>query len=103
LGHPYDIEHASDLHVKWCQALMQRAGLTTTHPVLEARLFERNLVTPLSDDVGQRNRLVLKMQLGKLLQTMTVQAEIEHIGHQQGIVEGAHADSALCEDDPGEF
>jgi uncharacterized protein (DUF2267 family) len=43
LGHPYDIEHASDLHVKWCQALMQRAGLTTTHqagPQMRAVMLE---------------------------------------------------------------
>lgn len=43
MGHPYDIEHASDLHVKWCQALMQRAGLTTTHqagPQMRAVMLE---------------------------------------------------------------
>lgn len=43
MGHPYDVEHATDLHVRWCQALMKRAGLTTTHqagPQMHAVMLE---------------------------------------------------------------
>ena len=50
MGHPYDVEHASDLHVKWCQALMQREGLATTHqagPQIRAVMLElRRSLTP---------------------------------------------------------
>jgi uncharacterized protein (DUF2267 family) len=43
LGHPYDVEHATDLHIEWCKALMKRAGLTTTHqagPQMRAVMLE---------------------------------------------------------------
>jgi uncharacterized protein (DUF2267 family) len=31
VGHPYDVEHATRLHVEWCVALIERTGLTTTN------------------------------------------------------------------------
>ena len=43
MGHPYDVEHATRLHVEWCQALMRRAELTTTHqagPQMRAVMLE---------------------------------------------------------------
>ena len=43
MGHPYDVEHATDLHVEWCRALLPRTGLTTTHqtgPQMRAVMLE---------------------------------------------------------------
>ena len=43
MGHPHDVEHATRLHVEWCQALIRRAGLTTTHqagPQMRAVMLE---------------------------------------------------------------
>lgn len=43
MGHPYDVEHASALHVEWCRALLERTGLTTTHqtgPQMKAVMHE---------------------------------------------------------------
>lgn len=43
MGHPFDVEHASALHVEWCKALLDHAGLTTTHqsgPQMRAVMLE---------------------------------------------------------------
>ena len=43
MGHPYDVERASELHIAWCQALMERAQLETSHqagPQLRAVMLE---------------------------------------------------------------
>lgn len=43
MGHPYDVERATELHTEWCQALMARAGLGTTHraaPQMRAVMLE---------------------------------------------------------------
>lgn len=43
MGHPYDVEHATEMHVEWCQALLPRTGLTTTHqtgPQMRAVMLE---------------------------------------------------------------
>jgi uncharacterized protein (DUF2267 family) len=43
MGHPYDIERATDLHTEWCQSLMARSGLGTTHragPQMRAVMLE---------------------------------------------------------------
>ena len=43
MGHPYDVERATDLHNEWCQALMERSGLGTTHraaPQMRAVMLE---------------------------------------------------------------
>ncbi len=43
MGHPYDVEHASRMHIEWCQALIERTGLTTTHqtgPQMRAVMLE---------------------------------------------------------------
>ena len=31
MAHPYDVEHATRLHVEWCRDLIDRTGLTTTN------------------------------------------------------------------------
>jgi len=43
LGHPYDVEHATRLHVEWCVALIERTGLATTNqtePQMRAVMLE---------------------------------------------------------------
>ena len=43
MGHPFDVEHATRLHVEWSVALAERAGLTTTHqaaPQMRAVMME---------------------------------------------------------------
>src|SRR5215210_3778369 len=43
MGHPYDIEHATEMHIEWCLALLPRTGLTTTHqagPQMRAVMLE---------------------------------------------------------------
>ncbi|QIK77998.1 DUF2267 domain-containing protein [Sphingomonas piscis] len=43
MGHPYDVEHATQLHIEWCQSLMERSGLGTTHraaPQMHAVMLE---------------------------------------------------------------
>lgn len=50
MGHPYDIERATDLHVTWCRKLIDRTGLTTTNqtePYMRAVMMEpRDLLRP---------------------------------------------------------
>jgi len=52
LGHRYDIERASDLHMEWCRALMKRADLGTSHraaPQMRAVMHElRSALLPSS-------------------------------------------------------
>jgi uncharacterized protein (DUF2267 family) len=43
VGHPLDIERASEMHVEWCVDLARRAGLVTTHqagPQMRAVMLE---------------------------------------------------------------
>jgi uncharacterized protein (DUF2267 family) len=43
LGHPIDIERATEMHVEWCVDLAKRAGLVTTHqagPQMRAVMLE---------------------------------------------------------------
>lgn len=43
MGHPYDVEHATRLHVEWCVALIERTGLITTNqtePQMRAVMHE---------------------------------------------------------------
>ena len=43
MGHPYDVERATDLHMEWCRVLMDRADLGTTHraaPQMRAVMLE---------------------------------------------------------------
>lgn len=43
MGHPYDVERATDLHNEWCQSLMARSGIGTTHraaPQMRAVMLE---------------------------------------------------------------
>lgn len=43
MGHPFDVERATELHIQWCQALMSRAELGTTHraaPQMRAVMHE---------------------------------------------------------------
>jgi len=43
VGHPYDVEHATRLHVEWCVALIERTGLITTNqtePQMRAVMHE---------------------------------------------------------------
>ena len=47
MGHPFDVERASELHIEWCQDLAQRLGLTTTHqsgPQMRAVMHELRAV-----------------------------------------------------------
>ena len=50
MGHPYDVEHATRLHVEWCRDLIDRTGLTTTNqtePLMRAVMFElRRSIAP---------------------------------------------------------
>lgn len=43
VGHPLDIERATEMHVEWCVELAERAGLVTTHqagPQMRAVMLE---------------------------------------------------------------
>lgn len=43
MGHPVDIERASQMHIEWCVDLAKRAGLVTTHqaaPQMRAVMME---------------------------------------------------------------
>lgn len=43
MAHPFDVEHASELHVEWCRDLAQRMGVRTTHqsgPQMRAVMHE---------------------------------------------------------------
>jgi uncharacterized protein (DUF2267 family) len=43
MGHPYDVERATDLHFEWCRALMDKADLCTSHraaPQMKAVMHE---------------------------------------------------------------
>lgn len=43
MAHPYDIEHASRLHVEWCRSLAERMDVRTTHqsgPQMRAVMLE---------------------------------------------------------------
>lgn len=50
MGHPYDVEHATRLHVEWCLDLIDRTGLTTTNqaePLMRAVMLElRRSIAP---------------------------------------------------------
>jgi len=50
MGHPYDVENATRLHVEWCRDLIDRTGLTTTNqtePLMRAVMFElRRSIAP---------------------------------------------------------
>ena len=50
MGHPFDVERASQLHIEWCQDLARRLGLSTTHqsgPQMRAVMHElRNVLSP---------------------------------------------------------
>ena len=50
MAHPYDVEHASRLHVGWCRSLAERMDVRTTHqsgPQMRAVMHElrRSLTT----------------------------------------------------------
>lgn len=43
MAHPYDVEHASNLHVEWCRDLAERMDVRTTHqsgPQMRAVMLE---------------------------------------------------------------
>ena len=43
MAHPYDVEHASRLHVEWCRSLAERMDVRTTHqsgPQMRAVMHE---------------------------------------------------------------
>ena len=43
MAHPYDVEHASRLHVEWCKSLAERMDVRTTHqsgPQMRAVMHE---------------------------------------------------------------
>lgn len=43
MGHPLDVERATQMHVEWCQALIERTGQTTTNqtePQMRAVMLE---------------------------------------------------------------
>ncbi len=50
MGHPYDVERATELHIEWCLDLAHRLGLTTTHqsaPRMRAVMHElRDALSP---------------------------------------------------------
>lgn len=50
MGHPYDVENATRLHVEWCRDLIDRTGLTTTNqtePLMRAVMLEiRRSIAP---------------------------------------------------------
>ena len=50
MGHPYDVERATELHIDWCLDLARRLGLTTTHqsgPQMRAVMHElRDALSP---------------------------------------------------------
>jgi uncharacterized protein (DUF2267 family) len=43
MGHPFDVERATQLHVEWCRALIERTGQVTTNqtePQMRAVMLE---------------------------------------------------------------
>jgi len=50
MGHPIDVERASQMHVEWCQDLAKRMGVVTTHqsgPQMRAVMHElRSVISP---------------------------------------------------------
>lgn len=50
MGHPFDVEHATAMHVEWCRDLAQRMGVNTTHqsgPQMRAVMLElRDTLAP---------------------------------------------------------
>ncbi len=69
----------------------------------QRHLVERHAVAALADEVGKRDRLVLEMKLRELGKPVSVDAGIEHIGHQHRIVARLEADAALKQHHGGEF
>jgi uncharacterized protein (DUF2267 family) len=50
MGHPIDVERASEMHLQWCQDLAKRMGVVTTHqtgPQMRAVMHElRSVISP---------------------------------------------------------
>ena len=49
MGHPFDVERASEMHVEWCKDLANKMGLVTTHqsgPQMRAVMHELRSVIP---------------------------------------------------------
>ena len=50
MGHPIDVERASEMHLEWCQELAKRMGVVTTHqsgPQMRAVMHElRSAISP---------------------------------------------------------
>jgi uncharacterized protein (DUF2267 family) len=60
MGHPHDVERATDLHFAWCQALMQKAQIGTTHraaPQMRAVFMELRDVLPPDQVLAVANAL----------------------------------------------
>ena len=59
MAHPYDVEHASNLHVEWCRDLAERMDVRTTHqsgPQMRAVMLELRRSLPASHVVEIANQ-----------------------------------------------
>lgn len=63
MGHPLDVERATQMHVEWCQALIERTGQTTTHQT-EAQM--RAVMLELRDSLAPEAVLVIANALPAL-------------------------------------
>lgn len=60
MAHPYDIEHASDLHVEWCRDLAKKMDVRTTHqsgPQMRAVMHELRRSLPVESVIEIANQL----------------------------------------------
>ena len=60
MAHPYDVGHASRLHVEWCRALAERMDVRTTHqsgPQMRAVMLELRRSLPAKMVVAIANQL----------------------------------------------
>lgn len=60
MGHPYDVERATDLHFAWCRALMDKTDLGTSHraaPQMKAVMHELRRSLKVEDVVTMANAL----------------------------------------------
>jgi uncharacterized protein (DUF2267 family) len=63
MGHPLDVERATQMHVEWCQALIERTGQTTTNQT-EAQM--RAVMMELRDSLAPEQVLAVASALPAL-------------------------------------
>ena len=88
----------------WLQQAMQAVGHIRIfggifRGLIDGYAVEGDLLLALAGDVRKRDRLVVQVDLGQLVHTVTVQHAVQHKGDGERIVERRNADAALQEDE----